>query len=58
MDDDEKWLTAEFKQGADQQSFIKKAILLEAAELVKEQSKRIEQSEMEIDGRIWSPKNW
>ncbi len=34
------------------------ALYQEFAELIKEQYKRIEQTEGEIDGRMWSPKEW
>lgn len=34
------------------------ALYQELSKLVKEQYKRIEQAEGEIDGRSWSPKDW
>lgn len=38
--------------------YRQKALFQEFAELIKEQYQRIRQTEGEIDGRIWSPKEW
>lgn len=35
-----------------------KAFFQELKRMMDEQSIRIEQAEGEIDGRLWSPKNW
>ncbi|AZP03875.1 hypothetical protein [Jeotgalibaca ciconiae] len=34
------------------------ALFQEFAKLINEQYKRIEQTQGEIDGRMWSPKEW
>lgn len=39
-------------------SFREKAILFETRKIIKEQFKRIDQSEAELDGRSWTPKKW
>lgn len=38
--------------------YRQKALFQEFAKLIKEQYKRIGQAEGEIDGRMWSPKEW
>ncbi|WP_237025971.1 hypothetical protein [Lactobacillus sp. S2-2] len=39
-------------------SFKEKAILFETKNVIKEQFKRIDQSEAELDGRSWTPNKW
>ncbi|GAY73562.1 hypothetical protein [Lentilactobacillus kosonis] len=59
MDDEQKWLLAQLDQQAkDSTSFIERALFVATKELVIEQSKRIEQHEGELDGRIWNPDKW
>ncbi len=56
---DDRWLTGVFENLEKSQSaFIDRAILKGAENLGKEQSKRIQQAQDEIDGRIWSPDKW
>ena len=40
------------------QEYKQKALLKATMELVKEQFKRIDQMEGELDGRLWSPRDW
>ena len=59
MNDPTTWLInqlTELKQ--DDQSFINKSLYQAAIELAKEQEKRAQQSQDELDGRIWSPDKW
>ena len=39
-------------------TFANQALLEATKDIAKEQAKRIEQAEMELDGRIWSPNKW
>ncbi|MGX6993436.1 hypothetical protein [Vagococcus penaei] len=39
-------------------SYIEKATFLELKEIIIEQYQRIEQANAELDGTLWSPKNW
>lgn len=39
-------------------TFTNQALLEATKGIAKEQAKRIEQAEMELDGRIWSPNKW
>lgn len=38
--------------------YLQKALFQETKKLFQEQYQRIEQMEGELDGRIWSPKEW
>jgi hypothetical protein len=59
MTDTNEWLIKRLGQlENEEQSFIKKSLYLAAQDLVREQGKRIEQAQQEIDGRIWSPDKW
>ncbi|MFC0232806.1 hypothetical protein ACFFIF_02240 [Vagococcus entomophilus] len=40
------------------ENYEDKAFFHELKRMMDEQSIRIEQAEGEIDGRLWSPKNW
>lgn len=59
MSDTTDWLADQLAQlkSADQ-SFINKSIYQAAIDLAKEQEKRAQQSQDELDGRIWSPDKW
>ncbi|EHO47571.1 hypothetical protein [Lentilactobacillus kisonensis] len=59
MSDTTDWLDQQLSQLKKQESsFINRSILAAAKALAKEQTKRIQQSQDEIDGRIWSPDKW
>lgn len=38
--------------------YKERAFLIELGKLIAEQKERIELSEQELDGRMWSPKDW
>ncbi|MGY3749087.1 hypothetical protein [Vagococcus acidifermentans] len=53
------WLYAQIASlEASSQQYEDRAFFQELREIVQEQYKRIEQAEGEIDGTIWSPRNW
>ncbi|WP_429970416.1 hypothetical protein ACQW5G_05255 [Fructilactobacillus sp. Tb1] len=53
------WLISQIDELQTQETtFANKALLEAAKDVAKEQAKRLEQAEMELDGRIWSPTNW
>lgn len=57
--ENEAWIMQQIDEKMKQpMSFRNKAILFEARRIMKEQFKRIDQSESELDGRSWTPKNW
>ncbi|GLB46503.1 hypothetical protein WR164_04820 [Philodulcilactobacillus myokoensis] len=54
-----KWLLDELNKYQDnEQLFAKRALLEQTKSLVKEQSKRINERQDELDGRMWSPDKW
>lgn len=59
MSDMTEWLAKQLTELKNEdQSFINKSIYQAAIELAKEQDKRAQQSQDELDGRIWSPDKW
>ena len=55
----EDWLLLELETlFSNSQEYKQKALLKATMELVKEQFKRINQMEGELDGRLWSPRDW
>ncbi|GAD16855.1 hypothetical protein [Lentilactobacillus otakiensis] len=59
MSDTTEWLAKQLTELKNEdQSFINKSIYQAAIELAKEQDKRAQQSQDELDGRIWSPDKW
>ncbi|WP_414839432.1 hypothetical protein [Carnobacterium sp. TMP28] len=55
----EDWLLVELeKLFMSSQEYKQKALIKATSELVKEQVKRISQMEGELDGRLWSPRDW
>ncbi len=53
------WLLKEVKEAEESgQSYEEKAFFQELENIIKEQIKRIEQAEGELDGTLWSPKKW
>jgi len=57
--EEKEWILSELSllQKAEQ-SYEVQAFLSELELILKEQYKRIEQAEGEIDGLLWSPKEW
>lgn len=57
--DHEEWMKQQIelleKKSTD---YRQKALYQEFFKLIEEQYKRIKQTEGEIDGRMWSPKEW
>ena len=59
MSDTTDWLVQQLTQLKEaDQSFVNKSIYQAAIALAKEQEKRVQQSQDELDGRIWSPDKW
>ncbi|UDM32255.1 hypothetical protein [Lentilactobacillus laojiaonis] len=59
MENYDDWLINELKSlEQEETSFIQRAILNEAIDIVKEQTKRIEQAKGELDGRVWDKQGW
>ncbi|EEI25357.1 hypothetical protein [Lentilactobacillus hilgardii] len=59
MGDTQDWGVQQLAEIAEnEQSFINRSILKAAQDLIIEQTKRIDQGQQEIDGRIWSPDKW
>ncbi|MEE8824899.1 hypothetical protein LASUN_16960 [Lentilactobacillus sunkii] len=59
MNDTTEWLIKQLSElKKEDQSFINKSIYQGAIELTKEQEKRAQQSQDELDGRVWSPDKW
>ncbi|MEG0268567.1 MAG: hypothetical protein RR439_06875 [Carnobacterium sp.] len=57
--DEKDWLLAELETlFSSSQEYKQKALLKATIELVEEQFKRIDQMEGELDGRLWSPRDW
>ncbi|UJF16184.1 hypothetical protein LZ578_03365 [Jeotgalibaca sp. MA1X17-3] len=55
----EEWMKQQIKELERKSSdYRQKALYQEFLKLIEEQYKRIEQTEGEIDGRMWSPKEW
>lgn len=55
----EQWLLEQIEDIKNKSTDYRQiALYQEFATLIKEQYKRIEQTEGEIDGRMWSPKEW
>lgn len=56
---EKEWLLSEIvKKIEASKTYEEKALLKEALVLVQEQYQRIEQSEGQLDGSLWSPKDW
>ena len=47
----EEWISNE-------KEYKNRAMLVAVKHLLVEQSKRIEQAQLELDGRMWSPSGW
>lgn len=59
MEANSEWTTQQIDQLIDASSDYKeKALLNEVKSLIKEQEKRKEQNQGELDGSLWSPGEW
>lgn len=59
MDMNQEWMAQELGAWRDEsQDYLERAYLSAALALIEEQFQRIEQSQDELDGRLWSPKGW
>lgn len=55
----EKWLLQELEQIEKKtKDYELRALLKETKKIIAEQVKRIDQMEGELDGTLWSPRNW
>lgn len=53
------WLTQQLDQWmADCPDYKERAFLQAAKQLLLEQQQRIEQQQAQLDGQLWSPKEW
>lgn len=56
---EKEWLIKEIQSAKKSaQSYEENAFFQELEVIVREQYKRIEQAEGELDGSLWSPKRW
>lgn len=56
---EESWVTDMITElVTDSRDYREKALLLAAQQLISEQNQRIELLEGQLDGTLWSPKNW
>ena len=54
-----EWIEAQLEKAVeDSRDYEQKALLLATKALIEEQYTRIEQMQGELDGTMWSPKNW
>lgn len=55
----QEWMLEQVR-GLEERStdYRQKALFQEFAKVIEEQFKRIEQAQGEVDGRMWSPKEW
>lgn len=54
-----EWIREQLDQTMEtSRDYEQKALLLAAKELIEEQYTRMEQMQGELDGTMWSPKNW
>jgi hypothetical protein len=54
-----EWILHELQRIYDKSNDYNEVTLIKATQdIIREQAKRIEQMEGEIDGTIWSPKRW
>lgn len=58
MEEKNQWMIKELENLASQLGFDEKALIKAAKKILIEQDKRIWQMEGELDGTLWSPKNW
>lgn len=58
MEEKNQWIVGELDELSEQLGFDDKALIKAARIIILEQNKRIWQMEGELDGTLWSPKNW
>lgn len=58
MKEKNEWMVKELDELMEQFDFDEKALIKAAKKIILEQDKRIWQMEGELDGTLWSPKNW
>lgn len=58
MKEENEWMVKELDELMEQFDFDEKALIKAAKKIILEQDKRIWQMEGELDGTLWSPKNW
>jgi hypothetical protein len=55
----EEWILSELERTLEKTADETLRVLIKAAQgIIKEQSRRMEQMEAEIDGTLWSPRRW
>ena len=56
---EKEWILSELKRVfEDSRDYKQKALIAAAIHLLEEQYLRIEQKEGELDGSLWSPRDW
>lgn len=59
MELNQEWIAQELGAWMNEsQDYLERAYLNAALVLMEDQFRRIEQSQGELDGRLWSPKGW
>lgn len=58
MEENNEWLLEKLAGLYNEADFKKRALIKAANDIIIEQEKRILQMEGELDGTLWSPKNW
>lgn len=58
MEENNEWLDQQLEKLSHQADFYDQAMIKAARTILVEQDKRIVQMEGELDGTLWSPKNW
>lgn len=58
LEERNEWMVKELEQLFEQVGFDEKALIKAAQTVILEQDKRIWQMEGQLDGTLWSPKNW
>ena len=57
--DQKEWMIQELERAFEMsRDYKQKALLAAAKRLIQEQTVRIQQMEGELDGTLWSPRNW
>lgn len=58
MEENSQWLLQQLSELYNEADFKNRALIKVANDIIIEQEKRIFQMEGELDGTLWSPKNW
>lgn len=57
--ENDSWILNQLQETYDKlDDYNQRALIIAAKGIIKEQSKRTEQMEGQIEGTIWSPRNW